>query len=213
MRPWNPVAGCTPVSPGCLNCYAARVALRLATVGGKTAEKCEGTAKRAADGRPVFAGRINTDPDALDLRRRWRKPRRIVVNSMSDLFHEKVPLDFVQPIFHTMNAEAVSLSLVKPDQPFEGLGPPGLSAQRFAFGVQGVLRRTARTTSASSTRHRNSNLSLRGMHGRANPRHSPRLRLWTIRLVSISSNNAGSQLVWVRQSPRMKSPRGQTRGL
>jgi len=99
---WNPVAGCTPVSPGCLNCYAARMALRLATVGGRTADKYAGTARRAADGRPVFAGRINTDPDALDLPLRWRKRRRIFVNSMSDLFHEGVPFDFVQAIFRTM---------------------------------------------------------------------------------------------------------------
>lgn len=78
--------------------------MRLATVGGKTAEKYQGTAKRAANGRPVFAGRINTDPDSLDLPLKWRKPRRIFVNSMSDLFHENVPLEFVKAIHKTMNA-------------------------------------------------------------------------------------------------------------
>ena len=100
---WNPVAGCTPVSPGCLNCYAARMALRLATVGGKTGEKYAGTAKRAVDGRPVFAGKINTDPDMLDVPLRWRKPKRIFVNSMSDLFHEGVPPEFIAQCFDVMN--------------------------------------------------------------------------------------------------------------
>ncbi|MBY0261392.1 MAG: phage Gp37/Gp68 family protein [Phycisphaerales bacterium] len=99
---WNPVAGCTPISPGCLNCYAARMALRLESVGGSTAEKYAGTAKRARDGRPVFAGRINLDHDALDLPRRWRKGRRIFVNSMSDLFHENVPTEFIQAVFEVM---------------------------------------------------------------------------------------------------------------
>jgi len=99
---WNPVAGCTPISPGCLNCYAARMALRLESVGGTTARKYAGTAKRARDGRPVFAGRINLDEDALDLPRRWRKGRRVFVNSMSDLFHEKVPADFIRAVFDVM---------------------------------------------------------------------------------------------------------------
>lgn len=99
---WNPVAGCTPVSPGCLNCYAARMALRLERMGGSVGEKYKGTAKRARDGRPVFAGRINLDEDALDIPRTWKKKRRIFVNSMSDLFHEKVPLEFVQRVFDVM---------------------------------------------------------------------------------------------------------------
>lgn len=100
---WNPVAGCTPVSPGCLNCYAARMALRLQRMGGTTGDKYEGTAKRARDGRPVFSGRINLDYEALDLPRRWRRGRMIFVNSMSDLFHTDVPLDFIRDVFRVMN--------------------------------------------------------------------------------------------------------------
>ncbi|MEX2081333.1 MAG: phage Gp37/Gp68 family protein [Dehalococcoidia bacterium] len=100
---WNPVAGCTPVSPGCLNCYAARMALRLASIGGKTAEKYRGTAKRARDGRPVFAGRINLDEESLDLPRTWRLGRIIFVNSMSDLFHEAVPEEYIKRVFRVMN--------------------------------------------------------------------------------------------------------------
>jgi protein gp37 len=99
---WNPVAGCTPISPGCLNCYAARMALRLETTGGACGRKYQGTAKKARDGRPVFAGRINLDHGALDLPKRWRKRRLIFVNSMSDLFHKDVPFEFIAQVFQVM---------------------------------------------------------------------------------------------------------------
>ena len=96
---WNPVAGCTPVSPGCLNCYAARMALRLDAM---QQEKYRGTAHKARDGRPVFSGRVNLDHEALDVPRRWRLPRIIFVNSMSDLFHEDVPAYFINEVFSVM---------------------------------------------------------------------------------------------------------------
>lgn len=99
---WNPVAGCTPVSPGCLNCYAARMALRLQHMPGPAGRKYEGTAERARSGRPVFRGRINLDESALDLPRSWRLGRIIFVNSMSDLFHEGVPFDFIERVFAVM---------------------------------------------------------------------------------------------------------------
>lgn len=100
---WNPVAGCTPVSPGCLNCYAARMALRLETMNGTGRRKYGGTAKRARDGRPVFTGKITLDEESLDLPRSWRLPRTIFVNSMSDLFHKDVPLSFIRRVFAVMN--------------------------------------------------------------------------------------------------------------
>ncbi len=100
---WNPVAGCTPVSPGCLNCYAARMALRLERMPSGTGRKYAGTARRARDGRPVFSGRINLDEESLDLPRSWRLPRIIFVNSMSDLLHEAVPLAYIKRIFRVMN--------------------------------------------------------------------------------------------------------------
>jgi len=99
---WNPVAGCTPVSPGCLNCYAARMALRLERMHAGTSRKYAGTATRARDGRPVFSGRVNLDEEALETPRRWRLPRTIFVNSMSDLFHEQVPLHFIRRVFAVM---------------------------------------------------------------------------------------------------------------
>ena len=99
---WNPVAGCTPVSPGCLNCYAARMALRLEKMHEGRSVKYLGTAKRARDGRPVFSGHINLDEKALDLPRSWKLGRTIFVNSMSDLFHEGVPDKFIQRVFRVM---------------------------------------------------------------------------------------------------------------
>ncbi len=99
---WNPVAGCTPVSPGCLNCYAARMALRLERMHAGTSAKYAGTARKARDGRPVFAGRINLDEGSLDLPKRWRLGRIIFVNSMSDLFHERVPNEFIRRVFEVM---------------------------------------------------------------------------------------------------------------
>jgi len=100
---WNPVAGCSPVSPGCHNCYAARMALRLSHMPNGTGDKYRHTAKRLKSGRPVFSGHITLDEKSLDLPRSWRLPRTVFVNSMSDLFHEAVPLEFIQRVFAVMN--------------------------------------------------------------------------------------------------------------
>jgi protein gp37 len=95
---WNPVAGCTVVSPGCTNCYAMRLAGRLAVMGQL---KYQGTTRKSG-GRAKWNGRINLDESLLALPKTWRAGRRIFVNSMSDLFHEHVPLEFVQQVFRTM---------------------------------------------------------------------------------------------------------------
>ncbi len=84
---WNPVTGCTKVSPGCKNCYAERLALRLQAMGNL----------RYRNG---FA--VTLHPDQLDLPIRWLQPRRIFVNSMSDLFHEAVPEEFIRQVFDVM---------------------------------------------------------------------------------------------------------------
>ena len=95
---WNPVAGCTIISPGCTNCYAMRLAARLAVMG---QSKYQGTTRKTA-GRAKWNGHINLDESLLSLPNRWKAGRRIFVNSMSDLFHEAVPLEFVQRVFHSM---------------------------------------------------------------------------------------------------------------
>jgi protein gp37 len=99
---WNPVAGCTPVSAGCKHCYAARMALRLTHMPNGTGQKYKGTATRTRGGLPVFTGTIRLDRESLDLPHTWRSPRMIFVNSMSDVFHEDVPLYYVKEIFDVM---------------------------------------------------------------------------------------------------------------
>jgi protein gp37 len=84
---WNPVTGCTKVSQGCKNCYAERLAKRLQAMG----------MKRYRNGF-----KVTLHEDLVELPLRWKQPRLIFVNSMSDLFHEKVPLAFIQQVFHTM---------------------------------------------------------------------------------------------------------------
>ncbi len=95
---WNPVAGCNVISPGCTNCYAMRLAARLAAMGQK---KYSGTTRRSG-GRAVWNGRIKLNPASIELPLSWKEGRLIFVNSMSDLFHEKVPAKFIKRIFDTM---------------------------------------------------------------------------------------------------------------
>ncbi len=98
-RTWNPLAGCTPISPGCLNCYAATMAARLVEMG---QAKYQGTAE-FKDGRAKWTGAINLgDERDIDAPLSWKKPRMIFVNSMSDLFHEQVPDQFIDRVFVTM---------------------------------------------------------------------------------------------------------------
>jgi protein gp37 len=95
---WNPVGGCTILSPGCTNCYAMRLARRLEAMGQK---KYAGTT-RVSGGRAKWNGKIVLDRATLDLPLKWKTPKTIFVNSMSDLFHEKVPLEFIAAVFLTM---------------------------------------------------------------------------------------------------------------
>jgi protein gp37 len=95
---WNPVAGCTILSPGCTNCYAMRLASRLEAMGQK---KYRGTT-RISGRRPKWTGRVNLDHKALHVPKTWKKGKMIFVNSMSDLFHEGVPVEFIQKVFAIM---------------------------------------------------------------------------------------------------------------
>ena len=97
---WNPVAGCTVVSPGCANCYAIRMAARLAAMG---QAKYRGLTRSTADG-PSWTGKVVCDEASLDVPLRWRKPRFVFVNSMSDLFHADVPEPFIRCVWNTMAA-------------------------------------------------------------------------------------------------------------
>ena len=85
---WNPVTGCAKISPGCKNCYAERMAVRL-----------------KAMGNPSYSNGFNVTlhDNLLGLPLSWKKPQRIFVNSMSDLFHKDVPVEFIQRVFDVMN--------------------------------------------------------------------------------------------------------------
>ncbi len=85
---WNPTTGCDKVSAGCKNCYAEVMSRRLQAMGVPKYEN---------------GFRIRCHEDALDIPRGWRKPSVVFVNSMSDLFHDKVPLKFIKKVFKVMN--------------------------------------------------------------------------------------------------------------
>lgn len=91
---WNPLRGCTRVSEGCRHCYAERVASRFSDPGGAF----EGFARRT-EGGPRWTGRVELMPAMLGQPRRWRQPRHIFVNSMSDLFHESLEDRDIAAIF------------------------------------------------------------------------------------------------------------------
>jgi protein gp37 len=95
---WNPIAGCTIMSAGCTNCYAMRMAARLEAMG---TEKYRGLTRRSGK-RMVWTGKIRLDEKALAIPKAWKKPRLVFVNSMSDLFHEKVPFAFVKRVWDVM---------------------------------------------------------------------------------------------------------------
>ena len=94
---WNPVRGCALVSPGCTNCYAMRQAHRA----GGPGRAYEGLTQISKAG-PVWTGKVRTVRELLAQPLHWRKPRRIFVNSMSDLFHEDVPEEFIDKVFAVM---------------------------------------------------------------------------------------------------------------
>ena len=94
---WNPIRGCTRVSEGCRNCYAERDAVRWSGEG----QPYEGLAKQTSSG-PKWTGKLSFPEHVMDQPIRWKKPRVIFVNSMSDLFHEEVPLIKINQIFETM---------------------------------------------------------------------------------------------------------------
>lgn len=110
---WNPVVGCTKCSPGCLNCYAEKMALRLASIGAAQKAKKHQFSdihlwKKYSSvlnwgENKVWNGEIFCDEEALDKPLHWRKPRRILCCSMGDLFHEKMPFEFIHKVFAVMS--------------------------------------------------------------------------------------------------------------
>jgi protein gp37 len=95
---WNPVAGCSIATAGCTNCYAMRMAARLDAMG---VAKYQGITRKSGK-KYIWNGQIRLDWDALKIPMKWRKPRRIFVNSMSDLFHSDVSPAFVSEVWNVM---------------------------------------------------------------------------------------------------------------
>jgi len=86
---WNPLTGCTKISPGCSNCYAERLAARLQWMGNPSY---------------INGFKITTHKHILEVPKRWKKPQTIFVNSMSDLFHREVPEEYIHRVFNIMNS-------------------------------------------------------------------------------------------------------------
>jgi protein gp37 len=95
---WNPVTGCSIVTAGCTHCYAMEMARRLEAMGIK---KYKGLTRKSGK-RTVWNGVVREDREALLIPHRWRKPRKIFVNSMSDLFHERVSDEFILDVWQVM---------------------------------------------------------------------------------------------------------------
>jgi protein gp37 len=144
---WNPTTGCDQTSPGCDNCYALTLAKRL---------RAMGQAKYQNDGDARTSGpgfRLTLHPDALEIPYGWRAPRVIFVNSMSDLFHPDVPLDFIRRVFkvieetpqHTYQVltkrskrlAAIAEDLLWPENLWMGVS---VESERYAFRIDHLRR-------------------------------------------------------------------------
>ncbi|MEM9134314.1 MAG: phage Gp37/Gp68 family protein [Actinomycetota bacterium] len=133
---WNPVTGCDRCSPGCDNCYALTMAGRL---------KAMGQPKYQNDGDPATSGPgfgVTCHPDELERPQRWRKPRTVFVNSMSDLFHPDVPTEFLRDVWMTMHdavrrGHTFQILTKRPQRMAAALGPNGIGW----YAVEGPVPR------------------------------------------------------------------------
>lgn len=105
---WQTVYGCDLESPGCLHCYAMKMAHRLEAMGHAG---YQGLTKKTAAGDVVWSGVVNPAPDNLGIPLKWRKPRLVFVNSMSDLFHPAIPFEYIDKVFAVMNATGHTLPI------------------------------------------------------------------------------------------------------
>jgi protein gp37 len=95
---WNPISGCTILSPGCTNCYAMRMAARLQAMG----HPSYAGVTRKVNKKAVWTGKLHLNAKALEVPLSWRSPRKVFVNSMSDLFQDGVPEDYIQRVWNVM---------------------------------------------------------------------------------------------------------------
>ena len=175
---WNPVTGCTKISPGCKHCYAERMARRLQAMGNRRYRNGFG---------------VTLHPDQIVLPLRWREPRRIFVNSMSDLFHEAVPEDFIAQVFEVMvqaswhafqvlTKRADRLAALAPRLPWPENVWQGVSVESTPYTSRVALLQTVparvRFLSVEPLLGPIPSLPLEGIHwvivgGESGPRHRP----------------------------------------
>jgi len=140
---WNPTAGCELESPGCLHCYAMTMAARLELMG---QADYAGLTKKTVGGQTVWTGEVRALPKRLDVPLRWKSPRTIFVDSMSDLHHESVPFEFIAAVYGVMAATPLHTYQLLTKRP----------AQRLRFlewlAERGGLGRYIRSTRADGDR-------------------------------------------------------------
>ena len=124
---WNPITGCSVVSPGCTNCYAMKLA------GGRLRNHPSRTGLTApSKAGPVWNGRVRLNEEWLDLPHRWRRPRKIFVCAHGDLFHENVPLEWIKSIWevmhhaHRQRGHIFQILTKRPEWIARALGPDGI---------------------------------------------------------------------------------------
>lgn len=229
---WNPVAGCLVITPGCTNCYAMRMAARLEAMG---VPKYEGLTRKSGQ-RYVWTGKVRLDETSLAIPLKWKKPRKIFVNSMSDLFHADVPAEFVARVWSVMEQtphHTYQILTKRPERMREvvtSLGLPALEHVWLGTSVEdsAVLSRLddLRATPAivrfvsfepliGSVRYSN----LDGIHwaivgGESGPRSRPMEELWVdeIRLACLAADTAFFFKQWGGKNKKAagRTYRGQT---
>lgn len=110
---WNPVSGCRVISAGCTNCYAMRMAARLQAM---EHESYLGTTRKSGN-RYVWSGKTHLLEHTLDIPLKWKKPRLVFVNSMSDLFQDSIPFEYVERVWDTMEKASIHTFQVLTKQP------------------------------------------------------------------------------------------------
>lgn len=184
---WNPVTGCDKISPGCKHCYAETMAARLKAMGQANYAK---------------GFELTLQPHMLDQPLRWKRPRTIFVNSMSDLFHEDVPDDYIRRVFEIMQKahwhrfqvltkRAGRLRELSPELPWPENVWAGVSveSQGYAYRINCLRQVPAavRFLSLEPLLGPLPNLDLRGIHwvivgGESGPRARPMAEEWAIDL-------------------------------
>lgn len=182
---WNPVTGCSKVSQGCKNCYAERMAKRLVAMGNP---------------RYINGFNVTLHHDLVNLPYKWAKPRKVFVNSMSDLFHEEVPFEFIEQVFNTMNdtPQHTYQILTKRAERLRELAPRLIWGSNIWMGVsvenESVLHRidelrevtaAVRFLSCEPLLGPLNNMNLEGIHwvivgGESGPRSRPMEEDWVV---------------------------------